>query len=91
MAKRRQAGDGMVRKRDDGRWEGRMTLGEWLDCWITEYKEGTIRPSTLTNYRRYAAAAAANIDRGIGKAAPQEDASEPGQENLPRPRRKSRV
>ena len=98
MAKRRPAGDGMVRKREDGRWEGRivvghrengeplfrhvyaktqnalldklhqniecyrdveltedsrMTLGEWLDRWITEYKEGTIRPSTLTNYRRY--------------------------------------
>ena len=28
-------------------------------------------------------AAAANIDRGIGKAAPQEDASEPGQETAP--------
>ena len=27
--------------------------------------------------------AAANIDRGIGKAAPQEDASEPGQETAP--------
>lgn len=36
-------------------------------------------------------AAAANIDRGIGKAAPQEDASEPGQEKLPQPRWKSRV
>ncbi len=35
--------------------------------------------------------AAANIDRGIGKAAPQEDASEPGQEKLHRLRRKSRV
>ena len=98
MAKRRPAGDGMVRKREDGRWEGRivvghrengeplfrhvyaktqkalldklhqniecyrdveltedsrMTLGEWLDRWITEYKEGTIRPGTLANYRRY--------------------------------------
>ena len=29
--------------------------------------------------------AAANIDRGIGKAAPQEDASEPGQETAPGP------
>ena len=28
-------------------------------------------------------AAAENIDRGIGKAAPQEDASEPGQETAP--------
>ena len=98
MAKRRPAGDGMVRKRDDGRWEGRivighrengeplfrhvyaktqkalldklhqniecyrdveltedsrMTLGEWLDRWLAEYKEGTIRPGTLANYRRY--------------------------------------
>ena len=86
MAKRRPAGDGMVRKRDDGRWEGRivighrengeplfrhvyaktqkalldklhqniecyrdveltedsrMTLGQWLDRWLTEYKAGT--------------------------------------------------
>ena len=98
MAKRRPAGDGMVRRRDDGRWEGRivighkengeplfrhiyaktqkalldklhqniecyrdveltedsrMTLGEWLDRWLAEYKEGTIRPGTLANYRRY--------------------------------------
>ena len=29
--------------------------------------------------------AAANIDRGIGKVAPQEDASEPGWENCPGP------
>ena len=27
MAKRRPAGDGMVRKRDDGRWEGRIVIG----------------------------------------------------------------
>ena len=99
MAKRRPAGDGMVRKRDDGRWEGRivighksdgspifrylygtsqkelldklhqdieryrdveltedsrMTLGEWLDLWLTEYAAATVRPSTLTGYRRYA-------------------------------------
>lgn len=98
MAKRRPAGDGMVRKRDDGRWEGRivighrengeplfrhvyaktqkalldklhqniecyrdveltedsrMTLGQWLDRWLTEYKAGTVRPGTLESYRRY--------------------------------------
>ena len=98
MSKRRPAGDGMVRKRDDGRWEGRivighkengeplfrhvyaktqktlldklhqniecyrdveltedslMTLGEWLDRWLTEYKAGTVRPGTLKNYRCY--------------------------------------
>ena len=92
MAKRRPAGDGMVRRRDDGRWEGRivighrengeplfrhvyaktqkalldklhqniecyrdveltedsrMTLGEWLDRWLAEYKAGTVRPGTL--------------------------------------------
>ena len=98
MAKRRPSGDGMVRRRDDGRWEGRivvghkengeplfrhvyaktqkelldklhqsiesyrdveltedsrMTLGEWLDRWLEEYKDGTIRASTLSGYRRY--------------------------------------
>ena len=98
MAKRRPAGDGMVRRREDGRWEGRivighrengeplfrhvyaktqkalldklhqniecyrdveltedsrMTLGEWLDRWLTEYKAGTVRPGTLKNYRCY--------------------------------------
>ena len=98
MAKRRPSGDGMVRKRDDGRWEGRivvghkkngapifhhvyantqkeltdklhqsieryqdveltedsrMTLGEWLDVWLRDYKEGTIRPSTMKCYRQF--------------------------------------
>ena len=98
MSKRRPVGDGMVRKRDDGRWEGRivighrengeplfrhvyaktqkalldklhqniecyrdveltedsrMTLGQWLDRWLTEYKAGTVRPGTLEGYRRY--------------------------------------
>ena len=82
MAKRRPAGDGMVRKREDGRWEGRivighkengeplfrhvyakmqkelldklhhsrMTLGQWLNRWLTEYKAGTVRPGTLKSY-----------------------------------------
>ena len=27
MAKRRPSGDGMVRKRSDGRWEGRIVVG----------------------------------------------------------------
>ena len=27
MAKRRPSGDGMVRKRPDGRWEGRIVVG----------------------------------------------------------------
>ena len=98
MGKRRPSGDGMVRKRDDGRWEGRivvghkangdpifrhvyaktqktlteklhqsiecyqdveltedsrMTLGQWLDRWLAEYKDGTIRPGTLESYRNY--------------------------------------
>ena len=98
MAKRRPSGDGMVRRRDDGRWEGRivighkkngdpifhhdyantqkelmeklhmsieryrdveltedsrMTLGEWLNTWLEDYKEGTIRPTTLACYRQF--------------------------------------
>ena len=27
MSKRRPSGDGMVRKREDGRWEGRIVVG----------------------------------------------------------------
>ena len=33
--------------------DSRMTLGEWLDRWLTEYKAGTVRPGTLESYRRY--------------------------------------
>lgn len=99
MAKRRPSGDGMVRKRDDGRWEGRivvghkdngdpifryvsaktqkalleklhksideydgaeltedsrMTLGEWLDIWLKECAEPSLRPSTYKGYLGYA-------------------------------------
>ena len=97
MAKRRPNDDGMIRKRADGRWEGRiiaghkgdgkpiyksvlaktqkelipklnqlketyagvelteasrMTLGEWLDKWLTEYKAPMIRKGTADGYRR---------------------------------------
>ena len=97
MGKKRPDGDGLVRKRDDGRWEGRivvghkddgtpifryvlaktqkeltkklhakileyrgvelseenaMTLAEWLEKWLTEYKVNTIRASTLERYSR---------------------------------------
>ena len=31
MGKRRPSGDGMVRKRDDGRWEGRIVVGHKAD------------------------------------------------------------
>ena len=30
MSKRRPSGDGMVRKREDGRWEGRIVVGHCL-------------------------------------------------------------
>ena len=95
MAKRRPNGDGLVRKREDGRWEGRIvaghkkdgspiyravfaekqselmpklhqlkeqyagveltedssiTLGEWLERWMEEYKKPLLRPSTYTGY-----------------------------------------
>ena len=32
MAKRRPSGDGMVRKREDGRWEGRIVVGHELSA-----------------------------------------------------------
>ena len=98
MAQRRPSGDGMVRKREDGRWEGRivighkengdpifhylsagtqkelleklhrcmeeydgaeltedcrMTLGEWLEVWLKECAEPSVRPSTFEGYRAY--------------------------------------
>ena len=97
MGNKRPDGDGLVRKRDDGRWEGRivvghkedgtpifryvfgktqreltkklhakilefrgvelseesaMTLAEWLEKWLSEYKVNTIRESTLGRYRK---------------------------------------
>lgn len=30
-----------------------MTLGEWLDKWLTEYMQGTVRDSTLKSYISY--------------------------------------
>ena len=96
MSKRRPSGDGMVRKREDGRWEGRIvvghknngepiyryvlaktqseltqklhdkiemyrdanlsedcniTLGEWLDKWISEFMIFTVREGTLSAYK----------------------------------------
>lgn len=33
--------------------DSRMTLGEWLDRWLDDYKAGTIRPSTICGYRQY--------------------------------------
>ena len=96
MAKRRPAGDGLVRKRSDGRWEGRivvghkadgrpifrsvfartqgellkklhaqleayrdvelteasnLTLGQWLDKWLTDCMTLTLRESTLIRYK----------------------------------------
>ena len=98
MAKRRPSRDGMVRKREDGRWEGRivvghkedgapifhyalartqkelldklhrdielyqnveltedsrMTMGQWLDRWMADYAEDTLRPNTLRSYEQY--------------------------------------
>ncbi len=97
MGKRRPSGDGLVRKRADGRWEGRIvvghkedgkpiyrsvfaekqgdlmpklhelkdqyagveltedssiTLGEWLERWLNEYKKPILRPSTYAGYSK---------------------------------------
>lgn len=99
MAKRRPNGDGMVRKRKDGRWEGRIIIGhkqdgspimkyittrtqrelidrlsilkeqyrgieltddynitlrEWINRWLAEYAEPSLRQSTVSGYRKYA-------------------------------------
>lgn len=98
MPKKRGNGEGTVRKRSDGRWEGvavvghkedgkqirksvfgktqkevirklrelldeyqdteineayNMTLGEWMDKWLTEYAVPTLRKSTIRSYGTY--------------------------------------
>lgn len=98
MAKRRPSGEGMIRLKKKGQWEGRivvghkkngdaifryvyaktqkelldklhykieeyrdaeltedsnMTLGEWLDKWLAEYMQGTVRDSTMESYISY--------------------------------------
>ena len=98
MGKKRIDGDGMVRRRECGRWEGRivvghknngdsifryfsagtqkelmarlqkekeiyagidlcegssMTLAEWLDQWLREFIEPTVRNTTLKSYQHY--------------------------------------
>ena len=51
MSKRRPSGDGMVRKREDGRWEVRMTLAQWLERWLDKYAAPRLRESTMSGYR----------------------------------------
>ena len=98
MSKRRPSGDGLIRKRKDGRWEGRIvvghrtdglpiyrsvfaktqrelmprlnqlkeyyagmelnehskiTLAEWLNRWLNEFKAPMIRATTADRYRTY--------------------------------------
>ncbi len=95
MAKRRPSGDGLIRKRADGRWEARIVVGhrssgtpiyrsvfankqstlmpklaelkeqfegveltekssitleDWLERWMEEYKKPILRPSTYARY-----------------------------------------
>lgn len=97
MAKRRANGEGLVRKRKDGRWEGRIIIGyrtdgkpiqrylyartqeellrrlhheierhrdmvitednkttlrNWLDCWLHEYVQHTVRENTFRDYEQ---------------------------------------
>ena len=47
--------------------------------------------SAATTLDIYTHITAANIDRGIGKAAPQEDASQPGQETAPATAERPRI
>ena len=99
MAKRRPSGEGMIRRKKKGQWEGRIVVGhkensdpifryvyaktqkeligklhlkidefrdaeltedskmslcEWLDKWLTEYMQGTVRKGTLSSYKNYA-------------------------------------
>ena len=48
MSKRRPSGDGMIRKREDGRWEGRIVVGH------KQNGEPIFFRTVLPNYRRRA-------------------------------------
>ena len=81
MAKRRPSGDGMVRKREDGRWEGRIVVGHksngdsifrYIYADIIGHVSST---TTLNTYTHVTDAmrqnAADKIDQGIGRAEPK--------------------
>ena len=53
MAKKRTNGEGNIRKRKDGRWEGRCTAGyDQTGKWFELYAKPNIRPSTAGYYQR---------------------------------------
>ena len=65
-----------------------MALGSGMDVKTLSSMLGHVSAATTLDIYTHITddmqrAAAENIDRGIGKAAPQEDASEPGQETAP--------
>ena len=53
MAKKRANGEGNIRKRKDGRWEGRYTVGQWMKVWFEHYAKIKVRPSSHQTYRGY--------------------------------------
>ena len=53
MAKRRANGEGNLRKRKDGPWEGRYTVGKWMEVWFEHYAKVKVRPSSHQTYRGY--------------------------------------
>jgi hypothetical protein len=67
VTKRRGHGEGGIRHRSDGRWEGsiasgqpfadeRQTVEQWLDHWLDNVLPGTVKATTAANY--------ANLARG---------------------------
>ena len=56
MARHRPSGDGMVRKRDDGRWEGRIVVGH------KENGESIFRYVYADNQKELTAKLRQNID-----------------------------
>ena len=48
MAKRRSNGEGNIRKRRDGRWEGRYTAGQIDSVWSDEMNKAFV--SWVRNY-----------------------------------------
>ena len=73
-----------------------IALGNGMDVKTLSAMPGHVSAATTLDIYTHITddmqrAAAENIDRGIGKAAPQEDASEPGQETAPAQAKKPRM
>lgn len=78
MAGRRTRGDGSIRKRSDGRWEGRYTAGRNEETGKLIYKSVLARTQAECKRQlREAIRQRESVEEGQGQSGPQQQANEP--------------